>query len=230
MKQSFWHACWEKNSLGFHQETVHPFISQHIIPHITANNRHHKLSQITPSEHGLQSVFVPLCGKSNDLVALSAYFNVVGVELSPIACNDFFKEKSLSVVPVRKSRFYDYCHENISILQGDIFELTLADVAPCHYIYDRAALVAFPVHMQVQYAAHLATFISNGAHLYLVSVEYSEDQIEGPPFSLNQQSIERLFPNFSVECIAEKKLHDKRFGQRIFDVDELTEKLYFIQS
>ena len=77
----FWHERWEKNNIGFHQEDVNAYLQKYW----------HKLELKSG-----QKVFVPLCGKSRDILWLRAqgYF-VAGVELSSIAVNAFFGENNL---------------------------------------------------------------------------------------------------------------------------------------
>jgi thiopurine S-methyltransferase len=80
MDSFFWHKCWARNKLGFHQSDVHPLLSQYF----------KKLS--LPSD---QHVFVPLCGKTLDMAYLAQYWQVTGNELSEIACSDFFLENNI---------------------------------------------------------------------------------------------------------------------------------------
>lgn len=47
-------------------------------------------------------VFVPLCGKSLDMIWLAQQgHEVIGVELSPVAVEDFFRENGLNPVQRR---------------------------------------------------------------------------------------------------------------------------------
>ena len=96
-------------------------------------------------------------------------------------------------------------------------------------IYDRAALIALPPKMQQSYANHLKHFFSAHTRLLLVTVEFPEQQLAGPPFSVNKFEVERLFSGFTVECIATNELKDKYFAQRKLKVDSLHEKLYIIR-
>ncbi len=74
----FWHAKWASNQIGFHLTDVNTLLTDHW--HTTQPKREDR-------------VFVPLCGKSEDLVWLAEKHNdVQGVELSPIAVRAFFAE------------------------------------------------------------------------------------------------------------------------------------------
>lgn len=227
MKASFWHACWEKNSLGFHQTTVHPFLYQHLLPLISAKNAESNTDKN-------QAVLVPLCGKSDDMVWLAEHFDVVGAELSDIACRDFFREKNLAVTPTyiqdkhSQATFKQYCFENITLWQGDFFKLSTELLPDFDWIYDRAAIIALPQTMQQSYSSHLAEFISEHTQLFLISLEFPQQELSGPPFAIFEHDLNRLFPNFNVKCIAEHELADKTFAQRTFKVSYLKEKLYLI--
>jgi thiopurine S-methyltransferase len=133
MNESFWHKCWERNSLGFHQETVHPFLEQYLLPLI--------------NESGMktqQHVFVPLCGKSLDMVWLAEHMKVTGAELSEIACRDFFLEKGLDYRQENEPLFNRFSYDNVELWQGDFFKSTPQLITNIDWIYDRAALIALP--------------------------------------------------------------------------------------
>lgn len=213
MKPSFWHACWEKNSLGFHQKSIHPFLEQYFLPRIK-------------EEHS--SVFVPLCGKSDDMMWLAEHLSVVGAELSDIACRDFFLERNIEASVEKRDAFDTYSYENLTLWQGDFFQLPSHDFQSFDWIYDRAAIIALPEAMQADYVNKLASFISGKTQLFLISVEFPQEQLSGPPFSLPYDRLASLFSQFSVACVAERELEDKTFAQRTFDVSYLREKLYII--
>lgn len=175
-----------------------------------------------------QAVFVPLCGKSDDMVWLADHMKVVGAELSEIACRDFFAEKGIDVTPKADGEFWRYQHENVSLYQGDFFNLSAERFDAFDWIYDRAALIALPDDMQQQYVKQLCTYLTANTRLFLISLEFPQAELSGPPFALFQPDIERLFSGYNVQCIASHDLDDKIFAQRAFNVSYLREKLYII--
>jgi len=215
MKPSFWHKCWERDSLGFHQETVHPFLEQFLLPRLTSTDQH---------------VFVPLCGKSLDMVWFAQRMKVSGAELSEIACRDFFKEKELSYKHQKHGGFNVFSCDNVQLWQGDFFKLHPTDIKDIDWIYDRAAIIALPESMQQQYVEHLSTFISEQTSLFLISLEFPQEELEGPPFSISSLKVAQLFSEFDVESVAVHELEDKKFAQRTFDVSQLIERLYLIRK
>ena len=130
MQKDFWHRRWAKDEIGFHLNKVNPLLKKH-------------WGKLNTSEG--DSVFVPLCGKSIDLLWLAQQgLNVVGAELSQKAVEDFFLEQGLQATITEHEHFAEYRYENIRILCGDLFQLTPEDTGECQFIYDRACLIAFP--------------------------------------------------------------------------------------
>jgi len=228
MKTSFWHKCWEHNSIGFHQDQVHPFLSQYLTPLISEQDK---------------LVFVPFCGKSLDMHWLAKYMKVSGSELSDIACRDFFIDANIdNQIKVYQEcqsdvKFQQFYSNNITLWQGDFFKLNAQHITSEHlksidWIYDRAALIALPIEMQQGYVDHLVSFIGQGTKLFLISVEFPNQEMSGPPFPITKQDISRLFLSANIrceiKCIASRDLADKRFAQRHFEVSHLVERLYMV--
>lgn len=213
MKQQFWHNCWEKTSIGFHQEQMQPLLVDHFADLLEVND---------------SRVFVPCCGKSSDLLFFSNRFKVIGNELSAIAAQDFFKDNHLQPNIKESLPFTIYQQGNIEIYQGDFFSLRPKAFQAFDWIYDRAALIAFPPPMQADYVEHLRGFFSDNTRLFLLSLEYPEDEMQGPPFSTDEQTIKRLFLGFNVERKSSRNLTGQKFAQRLFPVSSLVETLYII--
>ena len=123
MEASFWHRCWENNTIGFHQETIHPFLPNFLESKLSSSDKR---------------VFVPLCGKSLDMFWLAERLDVTGSEVSEIACKDFFAEKGIDCKPLPKDEHVCYQVENIALWQGDFFTLEPSAFPPFDWIYDRA--------------------------------------------------------------------------------------------
>ena len=127
MEHTFWHDKWEKGEIGFHQSDIHPMLSGFA------------------DEFGIGDgcrVFVPLCGKSNDMTfMLERGCEVVGVELSQLAVSQYFE--SLGVTPVIEEcgKLMRYTAPDITLYCGDFFALTLEQLGTIDVVYDRAALV-----------------------------------------------------------------------------------------
>lgn len=213
MDAHFWHQRWQNNELGFQLEQAHPLLCR-LLPQF--------LRQHT-------KVFVPLCGKSPDLRYLANHLSVVGAELSPIACQDFFKEQQLEVTSSQQANFIRYFASNIEIWQGDYFQLQSGQVNGCRFVYDRAAIIALPLNMQQRYVEKMRQLLPAGSDLLLISVEYPPHEKAGPPFNVDYAQIKRLFYKESVSLLAELELTGKGFARRRFATGYLYERAYLIR-
>jgi thiopurine S-methyltransferase len=185
MEPEFWHQRWVSNQIGFHEGQVNAYLARHY------------------AHLGLmlgQTVFVPLCGKSVDLRWLADQgARVVGVELSPIAVENFFAEQGLTPRTSKEGVFAVWESGPIRVLCGDYFALTPAHLAGTHAVYDRAALIALPPVQRAAYVAHLDRLLPGARRTLLVTLEYPQEQMQGPPFSVMEDEVRRLFAGARVE-------------------------------
>jgi thiopurine S-methyltransferase len=179
MHAEFWHRRWERSEIGFHEGEVNAYLQQHW--------------QALSLPEGAQ-VLVPLCGKSLDLAWLAGQgYQVLGVELSRKAVEDFFSENQLTPHVSQSGEFTCYQAGNLQIYCGDFFALSSEQVAQCQGLYDRAALIALPAPMRERYVAHLSQIVPNGCQALLVSLDYDQEQMSGPPFAVADAEVEQLY-------------------------------------
>jgi thiopurine S-methyltransferase len=213
MESNFWHERWEKNEIGFHKSEFHPFLQQY-----------------WPSLNIPQgsSVFVPLCGKSRDLLWLQNQgLSVIGVELSQLAVEDFFAENDLTAKVTQQGELTRYESPGIRIFCGDFFKLTAADLTGVTGVFDRASLVALPPAMRRDYASHMQHILPPGTKTLLVCFAYPQEQMDGPPFSVEEAEVHALFaPASEVTFLAQFDALDNepRFKQR--GLTRLHEKVF----
>jgi thiopurine S-methyltransferase len=174
----FWLERWKTQDIGFHQPQFEPaldkFWSRLALP---AGAR----------------VFVPLCGKSLDMQWLAdSGFAVIGSELSEQAVDEFFAERGLVPNVRREGAFTIKSSGPYEIWVGDFFALPDAAVTGVAAVYDRAALVALPAGMQKQYADKLRSLLP-GAPILLITVDYDQRQMDGPPFATSPRTVDQLF-------------------------------------
>ncbi|MGM0593809.1 MAG: thiopurine S-methyltransferase [Pseudomonadota bacterium] len=186
MDHTFWLERWERDQIGFHQAEVNAYLCSHW------------------EELGLAEgapVFVPLCGKSRDMLWLrSQGHEVLAVELSEKAVAAFFEENRIPPAVEHTERFSAYSAAGLKLLAGDFFALRPADLEGICAVYDRASLIALPPSMRSDYARHMATLLPAGAHILLITMEYADPAIEGPPFSVTEEEVRGLYGEyFSVE-------------------------------
>ena len=85
-----------------------------------------------------------------------------------------------------------YSATDIDIFVGDIFDVTRAMLGAIDAIYDRAALVALPENMRVRYTQHV-TDITDNAPQILITFDYDQKLMDGPPFSISSEEVNRHY-------------------------------------
>lgn len=156
-----WLQLWRDRNTDFHQETVNQLLTR-----FWSGLDHTQGSR----------VFVPLCGKSLDMIWLAQQgHEVIGVELSPIAVMAFFKENNLKPVKRELGAFTLWQHGRISILCGDYFALNPADLGHIDTVYDRAALTALPEDIRKLYVAQLRRIVPDTSEVFLLTIEDADE-------------------------------------------------------
>ncbi len=199
MDPAFWLERWQRNEIGFHQPAPHPALA-----------RHWARLGLAPGAR----VFVPLAGKSLDMIWLAAQGHaVVGIELAAEAVRAFGTEHG----PL----------ERVELRCGDLFDLDAASLGPIQGVFDRASLVALPPVLRRRYAAQMAALSPPGTRTLLVSMEYDQSRMPGPPHSVEEPEVRALFgPTHEIELLErDSALADfPKFAQR--GVASLAEACY----
>jgi len=215
MKKEFWLERWDRGEIGFHQDEINPYLIEY-------------WKQLNPASNSM--VFVPLCGKSRDMLWLRQQgHSVLGVELSAIAVQAFFKEYGYDPQHFSTGKF-DRCEANgIRILCGDFFDLRGEDLINVGAVYDRASLIALPPEMRESYARHLVSILPPGTHILLVTLDYPQAEMQGPPFSVTSLEVELLYREYAeVRLLTQRDELDKnpRFRER--GLSRLNENIFLL--
>ena len=215
MEADFWHDRWEKDLTGFHLNEVNPYLKENW-----------SVLNLKPGAR----VFVPLCGKSLDLIWLADQgFDVIGIELSPLAVQAFFSENNLSAERTPVDGLEYWKSENISLYCGDFFALTAQILGQIDAVYDRASLVALPPAMRQEYASKL-TEITQLAPKLLVTLEYEQSKIDGPPFSVSEEEVKALYQaNYQVKQLTAQDVLGDNEKFRARGLDFMNECIYQLE-
>ncbi|HEY6096149.1 MAG TPA: thiopurine S-methyltransferase [Gallionellaceae bacterium] len=215
MEKDFWLERWEKAETGFHQDDINPYLK-----------RHWPQLKLAPGS----VVFVPLCGKSQDMHWLRQQPHaVLGVELSPIAVKDFFHEAGQTPLELDGGKF-DCCEaDGIRLLCGDFFDLGKRELSNVSAVYDRASMVALPPEMRARYVKHLASILPSGCQILLITFDYPQEQMSGPPFAVTPDEVTALYRDYAdVRVLTQSDVLDEnpRFKQR--GMTRLVESVFLI--
>lgn len=178
MEPIFWESRWREGKTAFHEGAANIHLE-----------RHFPVLKLDRGAH----VFVPLCGKTVDIDWLLAQgCRVSGSELNAGAIEAVFARLDVTpeITDVRGLRLYS--GQGLDLWQGDFFELRGTDLGPVDAIYDRAALVAMPPQMRGGYADHLRRLVNRRPQL-LVTYDYDQTIMEGPPFAVPEADIRALY-------------------------------------
>jgi thiopurine S-methyltransferase len=192
---ALWLRFWQDKRTDFHQNTVNGL-----------------LTRFWPSlQPGLGSrVFVPLCGKSLDMIWLAKQgHEVIGVELSPVAVRAFFKENRLQPSRQRVGRCILWKAGRVSILCGDYFSLVSEDLGRIDIVYDRAALTALPEDIRKLYVAHLKLLSPECATVFLLTAEDEEETaVIKPLFSVDDEIFNLYSTDFDIKILHAESVNE----------------------
>lgn len=216
MDATFWHQKWQSSQIGFHLPEINPLLTRY-------------WQQVCQSSRA--PVFVPLCGKSVDMSYLAGLgHNVIGCELSQLAVEQFFQEQQLPFhIAEMTTGLRCYQAESICLYQGDMFILDSDKTAMCSLFYDRAALIAWPEQMRQRYVRKLMEMVPAGARGLLITLDYPQDCLQGPPFAVSDAWLQQhLCDGFEITQLScdDVLAANPRFVKR--QVPWLTESAYLL--
>jgi thiopurine S-methyltransferase len=187
MEADFWHARWGEGRIGFHEGKP----NAHLVKHLGVLK-------------AAKRVLVPLCGKAEDLAFLASQgHEVLGVELVESAVKAFFDERAVTPEVSKQGPYTRYVAANITLLAGDFFAATREMLGNIDGVYDRAALIALPEAMRGDYVKHLRTLLPAGAPGLVITVEYPQEKMDGPPFCVPEAELRTHYAGLSIERLDE---------------------------
>ncbi|MCD1279480.1 thiopurine S-methyltransferase [Psychrobacter sp. CCUG 69069] len=189
MNPEFWQNRWQEKRIGFNQSEVNSLLIKYWSAlNLPASSR----------------VFVPLCGKSIDMVWLSAQgYDVVGVELVESAVQAFFAEQNIQPTIYQHAENIEIkCYQGelgdsetkrtITLWVADIFALTSTDIGSIDVVYDKAALIALPADMRTQYSEQVC-LLSGTVPQLVITLNYDQSKKDGPPFSVSCEQVQQYY-------------------------------------
>jgi len=211
MNEEFWQSRWKEKQIGFHQPGPNGLLKANA----------HRLD-LEPGK----TVFVPLCGKSLDLDwFLSLGIHVVGIEFNQDAVAEVFERQNLTPAIEEAGSLLRYSADGINLFVGDIFNLSAGLIGPVNAVYDRAALVALAPETRIQYVSQV-TALCNHAPQLLIAFDYDQETMNGPPFSIPAQAVERLYgDDYHIERVDSREISG-HLAQRC----EGSEEMWFLTS
>ncbi|MBK7647862.1 MAG: thiopurine S-methyltransferase [Betaproteobacteria bacterium] len=210
-----WQQSWRDRDIAFHQHVVNP----HLV-------KFWQNLRLTAADR----VFVPLCGKSLDLLWLAEQGHpVIGVELSPLAVRAFFRENKLQPTRRKLGKFMLWEHGRISILCGDFFQLCAADLGEIAAVFDRASLTALPDDIRVAYITQLKNILpANCKMLLLTTEEPEEGETQGQPFAVADEIASLYTSAFEIQLSHVESIFEPDPDPEIHQPVRVEQKVYML--
>ena len=212
---NLWESRWQEDRIGFHLKEVNSYLMRFS----------DQLFHQNPDR-----VFVPLCGKTLDLSWLTKKTKkVIGVELVSKAVQDFFAENNIDYLIQQDETVQKYSSKSIDIYLSDFFDLNHEQTSSFKAIYDRASIVAIEKPERREYVDHLISFLDKAGRILLITLEYNQNQMKGPPYSVPGEEIESLFsPLGSLKLLETCDVLDDRFRKK--GLTHLLEHVFLIEK
>jgi thiopurine S-methyltransferase len=216
MEPNFWLQRWQEGRTGFHGAEVMPLLMKHWPSlEVPATGR----------------VFVPLAGKTLDMHWLAGRgHEVLGAELSPLAVDAFFAEAGLTPEVSTAADGMHHRAGRIDLVCGDVFALSASTLGDMAAVYDRAALIALPPAMRRQYVDEVYGRLPPGCRGLLITLEYPQAEMEGPPFSVEEAEVRALFaPAWELELLERRDILAQEPRFRDAGMSSLSTAVYRLQ-
>jgi thiopurine S-methyltransferase len=213
MEPEFWKQRWHAGEINFHRSEVNALLQTH-----------------GKNLAGYHRVYVPLCGKSLDMVHLrDAGHQVFGTEIVETAVEQFFAEQHIRPLVDQVGNYHRYSSPGITLLLGNAFALTPAHLdGHVDAVYDRASLVALDPSTRQAFVASLHNVLRSQGAILLVVFEYDQAKVSGPPWSVSDAEVRHLFAAFN--SITELQTLTSKAGSRFAEagITEFIERAYWI--
>ena len=203
MERNDWDARWSAGRIGFHQPAPHALLARHL-----------RLFD------GAASVLVPLAGKATDLDLLATVVpKVVANEFIEAAARAYFTERALTPREGRRGTALELTEGAVTYLVDDFFALQPGETYAA--FFDRAALVAVRPVDRPRYVESLVRLTHPGSNGLLITVEYDQSEMDGPPFAVDEATLRALFTaHFDVSEVETRidRVGSKEVRERAFQL------------
>jgi thiopurine S-methyltransferase len=212
---ALWQRCWRDQETAFHQKVTN-----------TQLVRFWSSLGLDPAAR----VFVPLCGKSLDMLWLAAQgHGVLGVELSPIATRAFFKENGMQAQRRKMGAFTLWQSGRIGILCGDFFSLTAAHLGDIAAVFDRASLTALPQSLRADYVRHLQAILpADGKILLLTTEEPLSGETGYQPHAADDEIVALYAATFNIQLSHVDSVLEPDTDPASFEMLQVEKKVYLL--
>lgn len=108
--------------------------------------------------------------------------------------------------PARLGAHEAHYAKGVTLLRADVFDPKPETIGTFEAVYDRAALVAVAPDDQRRYVETCRALLAPGGGTFLVGFAYDQEKAPGPPWSVDEETVRRLYAGCSIELLACRSL------------------------
>ncbi|XP_077517368.1 putative thiopurine S-methyltransferase [Amblyomma americanum] len=143
-------------------------------------------------------VFLPLCGKANELKwFLDLGHRVVGVEFVEDCVSEYFTENNFeaeeTTCPVAGCKVLQTLDRRLKIFVCSIFDFKRECAGPMDIVWDRSGFTAIPENDRPRYAAVLKSLLAPDFSYGMWTVVYNAPSYKGAPRSAGDEALREHF-------------------------------------
>ncbi|TRY67109.1 hypothetical protein TCAL_07645 [Tigriopus californicus] len=214
---SYWQGRWVEGQSQWHSNEPHFSLVKY-------------LDKLKDGRDNL-TIFVPLCGKSGDLIYLYKQgFSVIGLEGVHCVVESFFKDHDLEykkeVLPEIKGFKYETLDGQLKIFSCDIFEMQPGVMGQVDAVFDRGSFEAILEEDRPRYMDLMTKILATKFRIILNGYEYDNTVFKGPPRHVDHKVVEEMYGNLGKVEILEATENGTQ-PQR-FNLSKMTKFIYFI--
>jgi thiopurine S-methyltransferase len=132
-------------------------------------------------------------------------------------------------VPAKRRILEDfdvYEATQLQLFRGDFFALTSELLGPIPAVYDRGALISWIPEQRAAYVKHMIALTNPGTQTLLVTLEYPQQEMKGPPFSVGTEEVHRLYAQHEIRALSRQDVLANEHRLRSRGVTQLHEACY----
>ena len=191
-----WTQIWEGGETGWQRDKVRDIVV--------------KWYDRMTNKGELKRILVPLCGKTQEMIFLHERgHEVVGIEISYKACEDFFQENNIKFsVKVDANSGAEHIlisdDSRITLYQGDLYAIGKEYIKTFDAILDWNSFIAIDPAMRETYVSTLTCLLKPNGRMLLNTFEYPREEFAGPPCAINLSEVEKMYEGkMKVEFLEE---------------------------
>ena len=223
---NYWQSRWTNGDSNWHFQNPNEFLVRHLET-LKADREHVR-------------IFLPLCGKTVDLVWLyNQGHTVVGLEGVPFVAEQVFQDAKLDYEKFYVSEIEGFVFktpdERLTVYSCDFFKMRPHLIGQFEAIFDRGAFEAINEEDREAYSDLIFKVLAPKFRIILTGYEYDPGVYQGTPRNVKREEVYKLFGQQHPENVRPSKVsivEEADFSEhgKQFNLDVMTKFIYLIEN